>query len=847
MTAQPSSASGSRAALLRALEDVDLTPRVRRLRDAYFAAMPEICTERPRLLTEYHVAHRLLTGQPISALEKARAYRFVLENRSAEPWPLEARDSQRRPFAVQARSLFAGSTTSRFKGVVIYPELMGLTLWPELESISTRSSNPCYLDEQDAELLNLEVFPRWLDTSVLELARTATHGDAPAPDLELLQHMVFFLASKPSGISHTIPDFRGAIELGLGRLIRQAEERGAQAEDDERRLFYAAMGEGLRGIVAFSHRLARAADRQAWQQQDPVVQAELRELARIHRQVPEHPATSLREGMTTLWVCWIALNLENVNIALSPGRLDQLLHGLYQRDLAAGRITLERAVELFCCLWLKIGDHVPAIPEAGEQLLGGAGSNQAITIGGVDARGEDAVNDLSYVILRACELMKLRDPNLNARFMPGVSAMAYLDRLCLANLRTGATPALHNDAAVIPQLTARGASLEHARDYGVVGCVEPCLSGRQYGHHGALLFNLASVLELALFDGCHRHTGLGRRIGPATGDPRSFTSFDQLWDAFAIQLAWLAGRAVAVNDALGRVHQAYLPTPILSALFSGPMDCGLDLARGGAEVNSSGVAVVATPDVADSLCAVKHVLERGQVGFRELIDALQAELQGYETLAAVLERAPAYGNEEPAAASMIHAVMELVHDTFAAHRSYRGGDYRVGYWSMTNHAAFGRLMGALPNGHLRGGSFASGITPVSGRAVQLTRALNSVAALPWRRVANGVAFNVRLAPDPGGADAQERAQRRMAALVAGYFEPRGDRPGGPEIQFNIADARVLRDAMAHPHRHPELLVRVSGYTAYFKDLNPDMQREILQRTEYLLASGTDLSSGPLEL
>ena len=323
--------------------------------------------------------------------------------------------------------------------------------------------------------------------------------------MKLLERLVFFLASKPECISHTIPDFTRAIGQGLRHLIDEAGGRGRAVEPDKKE-FYEAIAEALEGIIAYSKRLAAEAEAMAAKERDSTTRQELLDIAAIHRHVPEFPARTFREGLTAMWVCWTATHLENPNVGLSLGRLDQVLHDLYRQDIKKGSLDIPGAVELLCCLWLKIGDHVPAMPDAGEQLFGGTGSNQAITIGGVDVEGRDAVNDLTYVMLRATELMMLRDPNLNARYFPGINSRAYLRRLCEANINTGATPALHNDAAVIRALTSKGETLRQARDYGVIGCVEPGSNGRSYGHSGAILMNLASVLDLTLYNGRHRHT-----------------------------------------------------------------------------------------------------------------------------------------------------------------------------------------------------------------------------------------------------------------------------------------------------------------------------------------------------
>ena len=825
------------------LQQYQLTPRVLGLKNAYFRAVPEICIERARLVTRG--SRRLeLFGKPrITSLDKARLYRYVLEHRQPVVRHRGAVATGMVPLKLADRSLFAGSTTARFKGVPLYPELMALALWPELETLKTRAANPYHITNQEIRVLNEQVFPRWLDCNLIELARARMAGSAgdqgDAPEYKLLERLVFFVTTKANCISHTIPDFSRAVSVGLRGLIREAEQLGAATPDTERRDFYAAIGEALTGIIAYSRNLAAEARRLARRERDETQRRELLELAAIHERVPEHPAANFREGLTTIWVCWTAIHLENANVGLSLGRLDQGLYPLYRQDIAAGTLDVGRAIELLCCLWLKIGDHVPTVPSAGEQLFGGTGSNQAITIGGVDAQGNDAVNDLTYVMLRATELMRLRDPNLNARYCAGVNSRDYLRRLCEVNLTTGATPALHNDHAVIAALTAKGETVAQARDYGVIGCVEPGSNGRSYGHTGAILMNLISALELTLFDGEHRHTGLGLLISKRTGDVTECKSFAEFKQAFTEQVAWLAGQAVSLNNQLGRIHQDFYPTPILSALFEGPMAKGCDLIFGGAVVNSSGAAIIGFADVIDSLAAIEQVVFADQaLSFAELLAALRNDFAGQAALLARLrnpEKTPKYGNEHPKADAIAQWLAQMLDELFAGQAHYRGGHYRVGYWTMTNHAGFGRLSQSTPNGRRAGESFGSGITPVSGVTPTLTRALNSVAALPPRYLSNGVALNIKYTPEAGD---RGKLLDNFVAAVEGYFAGvPGQRNGGMEIQFNVTTHDTFVDAVAHPLKYPELLVRVSGYTAYFKDLNPQMQREIIERTEYNLTTG----------
>lgn len=841
----------------RFFRDVALTPRVEELKKVYFDALPEVCIERARLVTEYHVQNGLLGKDRISILDKARAYRHVLEHREPVVRHAASYGADKQRFTFPDRQLFAGSTTSKFKGVPLYPEFLALTLWPELRTLPRRARNPYQLTGAEAEELNHRIFPPWIDDTILELARKAffaenlarTGAQKSAPELALLSKLVFFLASKPNCISHTIPDFSRAVRQGLRAVIDDAAQRGAAASDDRTRTFYAAIAEAMEGVIAYSRRLADRADELAAAEHDPEAAAELRELAEIHRRVPERPARSFREGLTTVWVCWIAIHLENPNVGLSLGRLDQLLWPLYQADVKAGVLDPSRAVELVSCLWLKIGDHVPAIADAGEQLFGGTGSNQAITIGGVDADGKDAVNALTYVLLRATELMRLRDPNLNARYAQGVNPEQYLRRVAEVNVTTGATPAVHNDRAAITALTARGDTLVHARDYGIVGCVEPVSNGRSYTHSAAILLNLTSVLELTLFNGRHRHTGLEELISIETGDPSAFGTFGQLQAAFAAQASWMIDRATVLNQVLGRTHQAYYPTPILSALFEGPMEKGRDLIDGGATINASGATVIGMADVADSLSAIRQVVfEERAVSLAELLRALKKDFVGYEPLRVRLcdpARTPKYGNEDPRADGMVTWVLELLDRLFGAKESYRGGRYRVGYWTMTNHAGFGRLMPATPNGRKARENFTSGFTAVSGVTPHLTAVLNSAAVQPARFLSSGVALNLKYTPEDGD---RESMLDRFAASIEGAFDPAdGKRDGVLEVQFNVTDRERFLEAMADPGAYRELLVRVSGYTAYFKDLNPQMQKEIIDRTEYLLSTGEMIPHAPFPL
>ena len=807
-----------------ALEDFD---RLRRLQEVHFQIMPEICIERSRLVTEYLKKASNSDDPPV--LRQAKMLKYLLENKKpiiqhtgGKVVRYEDGDRSIQNFSFRDDNLLAGTTTSKPKGVLLYPEFLALTMWPELLTARDRETNPYYISDEDIKRLNFDVFPYWMDRTPLEYVRE--HFDEP-PCQRLMEKLVFFLCSKPYCISHTIPDYSKVVSKGLNGIIKEAEEKKSGA-DAEKSAFYEAIKLVLEGVIAYANKLSDEATKLAVSETDAGRKRELKELADVCASVPAEKPETFREGLNAVWICKAALHQENANIGFSIGRLDQILYDLYQRDVNSGQLTVKEAIELVGCLWLKCADHVPMVPEAAEVLFGGTGSNQAITVGGVTPDGKDAVNDLTYVMLKATELLKIRDPNVNARVHVDANPPEYLRRLCEVNLNTGATPSMHNDLAAIQALENQGIKPEHARDYSSVGCVEPSSGGRTYGHTGSVLLNTTAALDLTLFNGKHRLTE-EEQISPPTGDPEQFETFDEFVNAFETQLKWLLEQSVEMNNYLGVAHQALHPTPLLSALFEGPMDNGKDVIEGGALYNSTGVSITGLADVVDSISAIeKYVYQDKTLSMKDLLEALKANFEGREDLKTMLQKkAPKFGTEDPIADENAKRMVEFLHNNYQQHTNYRDGKYTVGYWTMTMHAGFGMLMGATPNGREAGESFSSGITPVSGATKGLTACLNSVASLDKHYLANGVALNLKYTPD---AD-RKLMLDRFSDTVEAYF-----RDGGIQVQFNIITRKMLTDIMDDPQHAPDVLVRVSGYTAYFKDLSKQMKREVINRSEYNL-------------
>jgi len=349
-----------------------------------------------------------------------------------------------------------------------------------------------------------------------------------------------------------VPCYKKVLEKGLNSLILEAatkeanlrSQQSVSPEEQEKIYFYQAVQIVLEGVITYAGNLSKKVSELAKTENDPLQKSRLEVMAEVCQKVPANPASSFQEAVNSLWISHIAIHTENINMAISPGRLDQILYDYYKQDIQAGRLTVKKALELVSCLWLKFADNVNMVPETGEELFGGAGTAPAVTVGGVDSNGEDAVNDLTYIMLRATELLKTRDPNMNARYHYEKNLKEYRNRVSEVIANTKAVPAFHNDVADIKTLENQGTTTEHARDYAIIGCVELASAGKSYDASSSILLNLVAPLELALYNGKRPITG-DQRIGPETGEPANFETFEEFWGAFKTQVKWLTSGEVS--------------------------------------------------------------------------------------------------------------------------------------------------------------------------------------------------------------------------------------------------------------------------------------------------------------
>ena len=768
--------------------------RFQRIRRELLSTPIYLCPERALLVTDYF-KHHDDASEPM-VVRKAKALRHVLTQKSVR---------------IYNHELIVGNMGSRRISALIQPELAGVFMSEDLLWINRRKTNPLRISWPDRVRLLTQVLPYWATRNMPY--RAFAHGTHRFRYIKEQVRPTFYLINEAGGIGHFLPNYEKILSLGVKGYL--------ETIDNKEGPLYQAVRIACEGLTTYAGRLSQEAEAWAQKETDPSRKAELIEIARICRKVPAMPAETFHEALQSLWLAHMAVNLEGLNSAVSFGRMDQYLYPYYRTDLEKGRLTRGGAKELLLSFSAKATEHVFLVSERISQYHGGYLVVQAVIVGGVDRKGSDAVNDLTYLLLDVMEEAGLRDPNYQARIHAN-SPTRYLRRVAEVARKGNGMPALFNDEAAISSLVTHGYPLEEARNYAVVGCVELGLPGRSFLSTDAGLLNLPICLELALNKG--RRFGYTTRVGAATPDPTSFKEMSSVIDAFRQQVTHMVGRMVSDLRVIEQGNRTYHPTPFSSMLVDGCLESGRDLTEGGALYNSSGVQGVGVADVADSLAALDEVVFRtGKYKLGDIVTSLKADFTGYPQIHAELIKAPKYGNDHSLPDGYADRVVSILHDALAGHRNTRGGPYVPGFYSVTCHVAFGKQVGALPSGRNAGQPLASSIGPANGSDhLGPTALLQSVARLDSSKMPNGCALNLRFNPQNLSG---EKGVDILSGLARGFFSQ-----GGMQMQCNVLDPEVLEDARLHPGKYPGLVVRVAGYCAYFDDLPVAVKDEIISRT-----------------
>jgi pyruvate formate-lyase/glycerol dehydratase family glycyl radical enzyme len=775
----------------------EIPERFSRIREALLAEPVWLCPERAFLITEYFKKFDDPT-QPM-AIRKARALRHLLKNKSAKIW---------------AEELIVGNVGTKRRSAIIQPELAGVFMCEELLWIERRKTTPHPISWSDRAGLLAGVIPYWLTRNMIIKAFKKNRARFLRYVPEQL-NATYYLINEAGGIGHFLPNYEKMIQLGIEGYMASMKGRDTD--------LCRAVAIACEGLADYARRLSEEAESMAAREKDLKRAAELKIIADACRHVPLKPARTFHEALQSLWLTHMTVCLEGLNSAVSFGRVDQYLYPYYRNDIAAGRLTPEKAFDLTLCFSAKTTEHVFLVSERTSQYHGGFLVAQAATVGGMDKDGNDAVNDLTYLFLDVMATAGLRDPNYMARIHAG-SPDKYVRRAVDVARMGNGVPGLFNDESTIAALTRHGFPLEEARDYGVVGCVEPSFPGRSFFSTDAALFNLPLCLILAVNQG--KRLNSRTRIGAETPHPSRLNTMDDVMAAFTTQVNHMVGRMIGDLQILEKGNRDYHPTPFSSMLINGCVESGRDVTAGGAIFNSSGIQGVGVADTADSLAALHHIVfEKRKYSLSDVVSALRADFKGYDKLHAALANAPKFGNDLDLPDGYAARVAEIFHDALARHRNTRSGNYVPGFYSSTCHVGFGNRTEALPSGRRAGVPLAASLGCANSRDRRgVTALLNSVAKIDATLAMNGYALNLRF---DKSTLAGEKGLRVMTALTRGFFQS-----GGMEMQLNVVDPEVLKEAKDHPGRHPGIVVRVAGYCAYFDDLPDTVKQEIIDRTSY---------------
>ncbi len=780
--------------------------RIKRLREQTISARPAIDGERARLITEFY---RENLGKYSPPVMRAMAFKYLCERKS---------------IYIGEDELIVGERGPAPKRVPTYPELTCHSL-EDLHILSTREKTSYEVDEGVFELYEKEVIPFWRGRSL----RDKIFAALPQEWKDAYEAGIFTEFMEQRAPGHTVADgkiYRKGL-LDFKREIAEAMARLDFERDPEafaKREQLRAMDIAADAMLIFARRHAELARKLAAQTEDPRRRAELLRIAEVCEWVPAHPPRDFWEALQAYWFYHLGVITElNGWDSFNPGHLDQHLEPFYRRGLEEGTLTREDAKELLECLWVKFNNH-PAPPKVGVTAAESGTYNDFvnINIGGLRPDGSDAVNEVSYLLLEVIDEMHILQPGTNiqlSRRNPD-----HFLKAALRVIRKGyGYPSVFNADMVVEELLRQGKSLQDAREGGTSGCVETGAFGKEaYILSG--YFNLVKVLELALNNGFDPRTG--KQLGPRTGDPRDFQSFDELFAAWETQMRHFLDIKIRGNAIVQGFYEREMPAPFLSIIIDDCIKKGKDYNAGGARYNTTYIQGVGIGTLTDCFAAIKHhVYDEQTLTMEELLEALRADFQGYERLRQLLiNRSPKWGNDDDRADELMRRAFLAFYQAVEGRPAPRGGVYHINMLPTTCHIYFGAVTGATPDGRHAGKPLSEGISPVQGMDRNGPTAVIKSMAKMDHALTGGTLLNMKFTPQ---LLADEEGIEKLARLIRTYFTL-----GGHHVQFNVVSAETLREAQRNPEAYRGLLVRVAGYSDYFCDLSRELQDEIIARTEH---------------
>lgn len=576
-------------------------------------------------------------------------------------------------------------------------------------------------------------------------------------------------------------------------------------------------------VIILGERYHEMAVEKAAAETDSKRKAELEQIAKNLEVVPAHKPQTFWQAIQLYWFTHLAVTTElNPWDAFSPGRLDQHLNPYYEADVEAGILDDEHALELLECLWVKFYNQ-PAPVKVGITLKESATYTDFANIntGGVTPEGKNGVNNVSYLILDCMDEMKLVQPNSNVTISKK-TPQKFLKRACEISRKGWGQPAFYNTEAQITELINAGKSLEDARRGGSSGCVET----GAWGNEAYILtgyMNIPKIFQLTLFNGFDEYSG--KQLGLQLGYAKDFKNFDELWTAFKKQLKHFVDIKIRGNNVIERLYAEEMPAPCLSVVTNDCISNAKDYNAGGARYNTNYIQGVGIGTVTDCVASVKYnVFDEKNFTMEELIDAMEHDFEGYDYIYSLVhDKTPKYGNDDDYADDLMREIFNLYHDTIVGRPNMKGGKYGIDMLPTTCHVYFGDVILATPNGRKAHKPVSEGISPEKSADTNGPTAVIKSCAKMDHLATAGTLLNQKFTPN---VVAGEAGLNNMASLVRSYFAM-----DGHHIQFNVVDRQTLIEAQKHPEDHKDLIVRVAGYSDFFRNLDKPLQDEIIERTE----------------
>jgi formate C-acetyltransferase len=780
--------------------------RVKRLRQASLDTLPSVSIERAVLLTEFY---RDKIGKYPQPVLRAKAYQHLCANKTVY---------------IGDNELIVGERGHEPKATPTYPEITCHSA-EDLRILDSRPMTSYSISTEEIDRYEREVIPFWQGRSL----RDRIFDLLPEEWHQAFAAGVFTEFMEQRAPGHTVGDgkiFRKGMLDFKAEIAAAVEDLDFAADPDAfaKRDQLEAMNIVADAAILFAQRHAEKAEETAATESDPKRRAELERIAEVCRHVPANAPRDFWEALQSYWFVHLGVVTElNGWDSYNPGHLDQHLERFYESGIADGSLDRETAKELLECLWVKFNNH-PAPPKVGvtAEESGTYTDFANINIGGVRSDGSDAVSEVSYLMLEVIDEMHLLQPSNNIQ-LSRKNPDDFL-QAALRVIRKGyGFPSIFNSDAVVEEMVRQGKTVEDAREGGTSGCVET----GAFGKEAFILtgyFNLPKMLELALHDGVDPKTGT--QLGPQTGDPRGFSSFDDIFEAWRTQVRCFIDIKYGGNLVFERMFADWAQAPFLSLLTDDCIADGRDYNAGGARYNTSYIQGVGIGSLTDSFSVLEHHVFSGEsLTMAELIEAIDNDFEDREALRQrLLNKTPRYGNDDDRADDIMVRCFEAYHNTVEGRPNLRGGEYHINMLPTTCHVYFGAVMGAMPDGRHAAVPLSEGISPVQGADRQGPTAVFKSAAKMDHLETGGTLLNMKFSPrlleGTTGID-------MMTSLVRGYFGM-----DSHHVQFNVVTAETLREAQADPAGHRDLIVRVAGYSDYFCDISRELQDEIIERTEH---------------